>query len=195
MLKSESLISARVGSFALSSVSGPREQSLRCNVRTIPLSQGKEALVDDADYDWLNQWKWRAHTRKDTTYAIRSLPRTHDGKLRISILMHRVITECPRHLDVDHINHNGLDNQRSNLRCCSHRENLNNLRRPGSSSFPGVRFNQGKWRASIKFKNENIHIGTFQTEQNAALAYQIARRHYEAEEKKAKSKKSEFAYL
>src|ERR1043165_2122866 len=87
--------------------------------REIPLTQGYVALVDDCDYEWLSQWKWCAHVAKGgrTAYAFRAK----------GIAMHRVIMNAPEGMDVDHRDHNGLNNTRANLRICTHAENQRNM--------------------------------------------------------------------
>lgn len=92
-------------------------------MKRIQLTQGKFALVDDADFEWLNQWLWHvADKDKDNScYAIRHLGRTKIG-------MHRVIMQAPKNRQVDHRDGNGLNNCRNNLRMCTHSENLQNQR-------------------------------------------------------------------
>ncbi len=136
--------------------------------REIPLTQGYVAIVDDADYEGLMQWKWHAHK------ATRSLvaERTEDGK---KIMMHRQITKAPPGMPVDHANHDTLDNQRHNLRVCSHRENQRNRCKQGncSSRFKGVYWNKQrqKWHARIKTEERRINAGFFDDECEAARAY------------------------
>lgn len=93
-------------------------------MKEIPLTKGYVALVDDADYEWLHQWKWQAliNQRPNVThvYAIRSTKR--DGRRR-QVMMHREILPPPPGMLIDHINFNGLDNQRTNLRICSPSQN------------------------------------------------------------------------
>src|SRR5574343_411505 len=124
-------------------------------MKEIQLSQGKVAIVDDEDYDYLNQWKWYAAERKcGIWYATRNIRK--DGKVRI-IPMHRVILNTPKGMDTDHINGDGLDNRRSNLRSCTHMENICNPNRSlsptKSSRFKGVYWHKGEkiWRAKLRF--------------------------------------------
>ncbi|WP_124115311.1 HNH endonuclease signature motif containing protein [Paenibacillus xylanexedens] len=102
--------------------------------KEIILSTGEVCLVDDDDYDYLNQWKWYC----DLGYALKM---QNDGEKRINIRMHRLITDCPSGLEVDHINHNRLDNRKKNLRICTSKENSRNMRKipnNGSSIYKGV---------------------------------------------------------
>lgn len=134
-------------------------------------------LVDDEDYEWLNQWKWRAKKGYSTFYVIRSVK----GRPR-TLRMHRLIMEAPSDMEVDHINHNGLDNQRSNLRLCTHNQQQYN-RLPTknvSSKYKGVLWHKKgqKREAKINYKGERIHLGLFTREKDAAEIYQKASKKY-----------------
>lgn len=94
-------------------------------MKTIPLTQGQVALVDDEDYEYLMQWKWCAAWNGNTYYAFRGGKKEH-GKKRQMIKMHRDLLDTPRGLEVDHLNGNGLDNRRCNIRNCTHKENMQN---------------------------------------------------------------------
>lgn len=96
-------------------------------MQEISLSQGKVTFVDDEDYEFLAQWKWSAHQKGKHWYAERSKSWRVDGKrYSVTIPMHRVITAAPKNLVVDHINHDGLDNRKENLRIVTVRENGQN---------------------------------------------------------------------
>lgn len=88
--------------------------------RWIPLTQGKFALVDEADYEWLNQWNWQL----SNGYAVRSR-RIPKGK-RQAIYMHRVVCNAPIGTEVDHLDSDGLNNRRSNLRIATTSQNQRN---------------------------------------------------------------------
>jgi hypothetical protein len=115
-------------------------------VRYIALTKGKFAIVDAADYERLSRCKWTASRCGVKRYAARK------SKGR-TILMHRELMDPPKGMDVDHIDGNGLNNTRSNLRICTRRQNLCN-RRPsgGTSRHKGVHYRKqiGKYAASIK---------------------------------------------
>lgn len=91
-------------------------------MKKIQLTQGKVALVDNEDFEYLNQWKWYAHWNKDTQsyYAIRNSG-TYPN--RVTIRMSRVVADTPIGLVCDHINHNTLDNQKHNLRNVTYSQN------------------------------------------------------------------------
>ena len=148
--------------------------------REIPLTQGKVAIVDDADYEWLNQWRWRAHKRGHTFYATRWSPR--DGNRRRMIHMHRLLLVLPPDMEADHINGSGLDNRRINLRVCTHTQNQMNRQKYGSatSSYKGVSWckQTNQWRGDICRNGKHINLGRFADEQDAARAYNAAAREH-----------------
>ena len=142
-------------------------------VREIQLTQGKVALVDDADFEWLNQWKWHARFDNGNWYAERC--ERQSGR-EIRIPMQRQILNTPTGKMSDHRDGNGLNNQRHNLRACSHSENLHNQKlqtRCKSSRFKGVYWveTRKKWRAGLKFETRPIFLGHFNSEVDAAVAY------------------------
>lgn len=145
----------------------------------IPLSQGYSAIVDAADHEWLSQWKWKLNPQKNTNYVQRKGPRNHYA--RDTFMLHRVIMDAPKHLRVDHIDGNGLNNSRSNLRLCTHSENMRNRRadRNSTSKFVGVslRSDKKKWVAQITTPQMgHIHLGCYSNEEDAARAYDAAAR-------------------
>ena len=141
-------------------------------MKEIILTQGKVALVDDDDYEYLNQWKWQAVKAPHTFYAARGMKR--NGRWS-SEKMHRLMFDIPAGMEIDHINHNGLDNRRSNLRIVTKQQNSLNVRAFGSSKYLGVCVYEKNGHryivAHIKHNGKNIHIGHFPTEEAAALAY------------------------
>jgi hypothetical protein len=147
-------------------------------VRKIELTQGRVALVDDCDFDWLSQWNWYFANG----YAVRG-ERHPEGKSQM-ILMHRVIMNAPDGMHVDHINGDGLDNRRSsNLRLCNHSQNQAN-RGPSSNSRSGIKgvwWHHQKWQAAIKIDGRTIHLGYFDHAADAAAAYDQAAIKYHGE--------------
>lgn len=141
-------------------------------MREISLGQGEVALVDDADYEWLNQWKWTPiRPKRGGIYA----RRTSRCK---PFLMHRLILNTPDGMQTDHRNGNGLDNRRANLRVATKAQNQHNQRlqnRPKTSRFKGVHLDpHGAWVAQIKNGGDCLYIGRFASEIEAATAYNLA---------------------
>lgn len=154
------------------------------NMKLIKITRGQFAQVDDEDFEYLNQFKWQALKSKTTWYAQRSTSRKLGP--RNTIMMHReIIGITDKSLEVDHEDHNGLNNQKNNLRKCTHAENCRNTssNRDASSKYLGVFWNTttNSWHAAIKSKI----LGKFPNEIAAAEAY----------DKKAKEMYGEFANL
>jgi hypothetical protein len=139
--------------------------------RAIPLTRGLFAIVDATDYERLSRHTWFAEGTAQNCYAVRK----ENGR---SIKMHRQITRAPDHLVVDHIDHNGLNNRRANLRLCTFAENCRNLRitRHKTSKYKGVHWHKGqkKWAAQITANGKRHHLGYFAKEIDAAQAYDRA---------------------
>lgn len=149
--------------------------------KSIPLSQGMITLVDDEDYADLSRWKW-TYTAHRTGYAVRG-DYVHGN--RKTVYMHRIITKAQIGDEVDHINHDTLDNQRSNLRRASRSENARNQSKrrsyrgvPTVSQYKGVTWAHGRWIATITVKRKQTHIGAFADEMQAARAYDAAARQH-----------------
>ena len=139
--------------------------------KSITLTQGKSVLVDDEDFEKLNQHKWYYHQG----YAFRKAgPRI----FQVSIFMHREIMQTPDGMETDHINGDSLDNRRENLRICTHAENLRNrkMNSGNKSGYKGVYWfsQRGKWRAAITLNGKNVHLGLFTDPADAAKAYDKA---------------------
>ena len=135
-----------------------------------PLSQGRFALVDDADYDYLMQWKWHAAKNYKRFYALRS---TWKNKKRITIMMHREIMQPPKNLQIDHIDHDGLNCQRSNMRICTLQQNCRNrdVSINSRSKYKGVAITGKYISATIWIDKKTTYLGRFKTEEAAARAY------------------------
>ena len=140
--------------------------------KTLPLSKGKAAIVDAIDYPWLNQWKWHAgQSGGGNWYALRN----QGGK---TIRMHRELLELKKNQVGDHINGDGLDNRRANLRICTQAQNNQNMKKKANtvSRFKGVSFNKetSKWIAQISYKTKMYGLGYFLDEEDAAIVYDVA---------------------
>lgn len=137
----------------------------------INLVTGGEALIDDQDVELVSRHRWWQSSNPEYRYA-----ESDDG-----LLMHRLIlgvTETAVH--VDHVNHDGLDNRRVNLRLCNHTQNQGNARRrrDNSSGFRGVSWSRqsGKYKAQIRDNKVKTYLGSYATAEEAALAYDVAAR-------------------
>jgi len=150
-------------------------------MKLIPLTQGQFAMVDDDDYDELSKFKWQVYTSKrHIMYAIRTTP---DDK---TVYMHRSILKITdRYLFTDHRDHNGLNNQKDNLRKATMAENNANRRRfkKGTSIYRGVWFDSyyGVYKVQISENGRKVHLGRFKNEIDAAKAYNEAAIKYHKE--------------
>jgi hypothetical protein len=150
--------------------------------RRIPLTQGKYAIVDPEDYEKLIQYKWHAKKGLRTYYANHSLITGKKGK-RKSLYMHHLVIDVPANMYCDHINHNGLDNRKANLRAATSAQNIWNRRKfkkaNSISKYTGVyKTVSNTWYARITVLGKLIYLGTFKTEVAAAKAYAAAARKY-----------------
>lgn len=141
-------------------------------MREIELTRGKVALVDDADFEWLNQWKWTAFKSRTKWYAIRCVRK---GATKAFIFMHRLVSGIVR---PDHADGNGLNNQRHNLRAANSSQNSGNMGLPrhNTSGFKGVSWDRSKnkWQANIRIFGRQKNLGRFSSPALAALAYDAA---------------------
>ncbi len=150
--------------------------------KEIPLTRGYVALVDDGDYEYLMQWKW--HEKDGYAYHCENI----GGRKTKCTQMHRLLLNAPAGLEVDHQDHNGLNNCRSNIRLATHSENGFNQKRRADSryQYKGVYIDQyNSWRARIVVNKKTLYSCRCATEADAARAYdEMARKHF-----------GEFAYL
>lgn len=148
---------------------------VRNGVGVVPLSQGYEALVDVDDLPVLALFNWSVtrSLKKGGEYAQRAERR--DGKLHL-IKMHRVITNAPKGLVVDHINGDGLDNRRVNLRLCVQSDNMKNqaVHVTNKLGIKGVSKKNNRYVAKISHGDRAIWLGSYLTAEEAASAYRGA---------------------
>ena len=140
-------------------------------MKQIPLTQGKVSIVDDEDFEIVGRFKWYALKDGNHFYAVRNKKPSGTG----TIWMHRIIMDCPKGKDVDHINRNGLDNRKGNLRVCTRGENLANTftYKNNKSGFKGVSWYKKRnlWIAHITTNHKGITLGYFKDKYDAAKAY------------------------
>jgi hypothetical protein len=147
---------------------------------TVPLrgakAAGRVALVDDADYELVSPYRWWVlEERRPGRKPYGPYAATSSGPGGAPVLMHKMLTGWPR---TDHVNHDGLDNQRPNLRPATQGQNMGNARPQAgrTSQYKGVGWNRQcqKWQARIKVNYKGRHLGLFAAEEDAARAYDAA---------------------
>ncbi len=145
-------------------------------MRELHLPSGEIAIYDDEDAELIAAHRWRAERSTPyTTYVSTNVYRA-DGR-RTSAKLHRLLLGCTPGdgREVDHVNCDGLDNRRANLRIATHGQNRMNARpQGGSSRFKGVYFNHGRWCARITVDGCLVQLGRYDQEKDAARAYDAA---------------------
>lgn len=145
-------------------------------MKEIQLTQGKSAMVDDEDFERLNQYKWFAIKRGENKFHATRQVITEKGN-RNFYMHHAIIGKPEKGYDVDHKDHNGLNNTRANLRIVTRRQNMQNLVKDGMTSiYPGVYWVKArmKWAAGYWIKEKRYHVGFYLCEEQAFCAYRRA---------------------
>lgn len=149
------------------------------NSKAIPLTKSKFAIVDNEDFLKINESKWQLWSSKNSkaNYAIRTIWDSANKK-KINNKMHReIMGNIPIGMVIDHINGNGLDNRKENLRLCSSKNNSRNtISWRGYSKYKGVSWHKWNkaWVARIRVDYKLIHLGYFVREEEAAIIYNHA---------------------
>lgn len=154
-------------------------------MKWIPLKPYGYALVDDEDYERLSRYSWYLDDRNESRYPGKGTLYARctvreDGK-NVHHIMHREILNAPEGVAVDHVNGNGLDNRKCNLRFACTQTNAFNRGKPNvpcTSKYKGVLRRRGTdyWLARIKYNDKHVELGRFQTQEAAAAAYNFASR-------------------
>lgn len=147
-------------------------------MQQIQLTKGLVTLVDDDDYDYLNQFLWTVNTTSHP-YVVRSAKkRERNGKSAYKIYMHHVVLKSDRSYVVDHIDRNLLNNQKYNLRLVTMSQNIATayFRPKGTSQYRGVSWDKRRsvWECKIKVHKKSIFLGYFDDEAKAAMRYNQA---------------------
>ena len=149
------------------------------------MTQPQYAKVDPADYKRLRGYEWFAKKARKSFYARGCVADSKTAKGKTTY-MHQKILEVPQGLVVDHINHDGMDNRRANLRAATRAQNIRNRKKFAKSSgskYKGIYFrkNTRKWEVLITFERKKIFLGCFRSEIDAAKAYDRAAMKYHGE--------------
>lgn len=136
-------------------------------MKELILTQGKVALVDDEDFEELSKHKWSAHYGRGKWYAIRNCRKQ-------IIYLHRQIMNTPSNLTVDHIDGDGLNCQKVNMRNCTQSQNMRNSSRKCGVKGVGKITGGSKYTAQIHVHGTKIHLGSFASLLEAAAAYNVA---------------------
>lgn len=152
-------------------------------MRKLPLGHNLFALVDNEDFEYLNQFKWH-YTNGYPARWIRKYERQASKDERTILRLHRAIMKPPENMLVDHINHNKLDNRKENLRICNKSQNCMNRhkRSDNTTGYAGItRVRSGRYVVRVGFEGKRIHLGTFDILDEAIYARRNAEKKYHGE--------------
>lgn len=141
-------------------------------MKTIGLTKGLTAIVDDADFERVSAFKWCALVGSHRTYAYRR------DSTRKSVYLHRYIMDASATEIIDHKDRDGLNCSRANLRIATSKQNQGNrgINKNNRAGFKGVRWTKGAWQAAISNKSKRVYLGRYPTPELAARAYDTAAR-------------------
>jgi hypothetical protein len=156
-------------------------------MKTVELTKGYRAIVDDADYPTVSQFKWHAHEEFHPDRTLRDVSacrgkKQEDGTYKNQQLSRFILDIDDPKIEVDHEDHNGLNNQRYNLRVANHTQNDCNQRKQQGTSSPykGVTLHKhtGRWQAQSQTVKNPHYLGLFKSPLTAALVYDRHAREY-----------------
>lgn len=154
-------------------------------MKTIPLTRGQFAMVDDADHEWLSSMKWHACEARNNTFTVNRVAATYPLDTRKSkpfrIPMQVELMGWKEGFVVDHKDRNPLNNCRDNLRWATRAQNAYNSVRPNSIGAKGVRPHRRKWAVTVCHNYRHIYVGLFSTIEEAKAAYREASLRYHGE--------------
>lgn len=142
-------------------------------MKLLPLTMGKFAMVDDDDFEWLRHFKWCVCKPKKDSNIFYAGRRINGNVVRL----HSVIMNTPKGMMVDHINHDGLDCRKSNLRIATPSQNAMNKRNI-SGAYLHRRKSGNYWSSYIQVNYQNIYLGFYKSRDEAVSAYRDARIKY-----------------
>lgn len=142
-----------------------------------------KVIFDKEDLNIFMLFNWSVLSSGKKKYLYKGVCKK--GEKTKTVLLHRLIMNAPKGMEVDHINGNGLDNRKSNLRLCDKSQNGINRGPNKNGKLKGITKINNRWMARVNYYNKNIYIGLFKTPIDAAKAYN----------KKAKELFGEFAYM
>ena len=135
-------------------------------MRRLKLTQGKYALLSDEDYEKMSKYKWCAHQYSPGKWRVMRRPAYNDCRY-----LHREIVGAEKGQIVDHINRDGLDNRRENLRIVTKQQNSANSKTTSRSGYKGVEVRDGVFRAYISVDGNRFWLGKYPSKKEAAAAY------------------------
>lgn len=155
-----------------------REITIKGDVAYVPLTKGYVAIIDADDAHLVDKFNWCADVKRGIVYASRSI---HNNGEKIHVYLHRFLMENIDGFQIDHIDGDGLNNRRFNLRVVTAKENMQNMRKARNGSKSGLigavwdECNK-KWRSQIRARGIRINIGLFDSAEKAHQAYLKAKR-------------------
>lgn len=156
-------------------MNGPSEITIAGDVALVSLGDAV-ARIDIGDIGKVSPFYWRRLRRNNSDRPGYAVAKTYVNGQRILIYMHRLLIDAPKGMEVDHIDGDGLNNTRENLRLATRQQNLANTRisRTNKSGYKGVSWDsvRNKWTAHIEINGRSINLGRFSEIQDAVAAYQ-----------------------